>query len=442
MKTSVWMRHLVGLCGGLAGISAVADQFHYNNALVGERAMGLGGAYCAVADDASGVVYNPSGLAFALSNDISGSATVPISGRKIEYKKTIEDKSFTENSEGKFSPFVGTLWKMDHISPGLVFAFGFWTSDAELKDQNDLIELPDKGITRFHRTVNLRASTDYIGAAFAKRFGSKLSLGLGVNYFSTDELLQEYQDALTVADFTTPLFQVLTQNIRQRLTVSGLEPVLGAQAVFGRLTLGLMIKTPIIMSQNFENGVERHIMTIDANRVAQSAITRGVVDKEQESPIGNWPAEYRLGAALFASTTLMWSFDVSHRTGAEGEVSYYDRDAVTNIGTGLEWYATSSLPVRLGFFTNYDARPEVKKCPASVATNKECQEQGFTDQRDHVDYNGLSLFIGWVQPNSSISFGGVVQSGSGQAQKIGSSRNIQDVEAMSYALAYSASHNF
>jgi long-chain fatty acid transport protein len=427
----VWTM-VFGLVVGLSALPVGADQFHYNNALVGERAMGLGGAYCAVADDASGVVYNPAGLAFALSNDISGSATVPLSAKTTEYLKTIENKSFIEKSQGKFSPFVGSLLKLDHILQGLVFAFGLWTSDAELKDQNDIIVA--NNIPRFHRTVNLRASTDYVGVSFAKRFGSTISLGIGANYFSTDELLQEYQDALTVAA-ETPIFQVLNQNIRQRLSVSGVEPVLGLQMVFGKLTLGLMAKVPIIMSQKFENGIERHIAFVDSNLTVidptggtTPTLTRAVVQTEDENPIGAWPAEYRLGTALFATTTLMWSLDVVHRSAADGNVNYYDRNAVTNFSTGVEWYITSSLPLRMGYFTNYDARPDVV--------------QGKKDQRDHIDYHGASVFLGWVQPNSSISFGTVVQTGSGKAQKIGGSERIQEVEGTSYALAYSASHNF
>ena len=56
------MRGLVlgGLFGvTMAGGTALADQFHYNNVLVGTRSVGMGGAFGAVSDDASGVYYNP-----------------------------------------------------------------------------------------------------------------------------------------------------------------------------------------------------------------------------------------------------------------------------------------------------------------------------------------------------------------------------------------------
>jgi hypothetical protein len=55
---------------------------------------------------------------------------------------------------------------------------------------------------------------------------------------------------------------------------------------------------------------------------------------------------------------------------------------------------------------------------------------------------GYSLFFGWVQPNSQVAGGLVVQDGEGKAQKIGRSTNIQTVESRSYTFALSATHSF
>jgi long-chain fatty acid transport protein len=41
--------------------SAFADEFHFSNLLVGERPSGLGGAFTALSDDHTGMVYNPAG---------------------------------------------------------------------------------------------------------------------------------------------------------------------------------------------------------------------------------------------------------------------------------------------------------------------------------------------------------------------------------------------
>ncbi|MDH5258366.1 MAG: hypothetical protein OEX07_10165, partial [Gammaproteobacteria bacterium] len=45
--------------------TALADQYHYNNVLIGNRASGMAGAYVAVSDDPSGLYYNPSGIVYS-----------------------------------------------------------------------------------------------------------------------------------------------------------------------------------------------------------------------------------------------------------------------------------------------------------------------------------------------------------------------------------------
>ena len=52
---------------------ARADDSHYQNQLIGERALGLGGAFTAVSTDPTASYYNPGGLATTLSASISAS---------------------------------------------------------------------------------------------------------------------------------------------------------------------------------------------------------------------------------------------------------------------------------------------------------------------------------------------------------------------------------
>ena len=48
-----------------------ADDYHFNNFFIGDRAASMGGAYCAIADGPEGVYYNPAGLSFSSSNYFS-----------------------------------------------------------------------------------------------------------------------------------------------------------------------------------------------------------------------------------------------------------------------------------------------------------------------------------------------------------------------------------
>ena len=55
---------------------AHADDHHYQNYLVGERAVGLGGAFSAIANDSSGVFYNPAGLTTVAYSSINLQAAI------------------------------------------------------------------------------------------------------------------------------------------------------------------------------------------------------------------------------------------------------------------------------------------------------------------------------------------------------------------------------
>ena len=175
--------------------SAHADIFHYNNVLVGERAVGLGGAFTALADDASGLYYNPAGIAFAQSNDISGSGNAYYK-KSTEYSNVVMEQDYMETASGMFAPFLGILNKLDRFVPGLVGAFAMYTSDTELLNQNDrwpVVNLGTVGtktqsIQGFHRVVQLRTTTSHIALGAGYRMSGRLSVGFGLRYTTISEL--------------------------------------------------------------------------------------------------------------------------------------------------------------------------------------------------------------------------------------------------------------
>ena len=467
---------LAATLSGLGSQSARADQFHYNNVVVGTRAVGLGGAFGAVADDASGLYYNPAGIAFALSNDIQGSANAFYT-KQTTYKKTLGDDDFVENSSGSLSPFFGGLQKLDRYVDGLVAAFGIYYVDGDLKDQDTLLEnklVNSVTIERYHRTSNARAGTYYAGAAVGYRPVPKVAFGFGMAYYSSDELVQEYQYArqsvllpATVNGQSTTIsgWRVLNSNVRERLTVYGVQPTLGMQvALPAGVTAGLTLKKGVVASQKLESTSENNATVLtDTQHISLN--TQGVVSQPLQAsqsissskstkPVGEMPMETRLGLAWFASPTFLWSLDVTNYsavtsadvgTDPVGVRARYARQAVTNFASGVEWYAAPSFPIRLGAFTNNDARPKVAKSTPNTAAGESCKPgtdfyKNYCAQPDHIDYYGGSLFIAWVQPNSQISAGVVLQSGNGSAQKLGDYQ-VQDVNSRQYQLAFSATHN-
>jgi hypothetical protein len=459
------LKHILCMTTILMSQNSRADQFHYSNVLVGARSIGMGGAFGAVADDASGVYYNPAGLAFALSNDISASANAFYS-KKTTYLKTLEDEPFIEESAGSLSPFFGGLQKLDRYVPGLVFAFGVYAVDSDLKDQDTLIENKTIGsvnIERYHRTSNARANTNYAGAALGYRPMPNLALGFGLTYFSADELIQEYQDAIQTIPITGGTgWRVLGQNIREQLKVYAVQPILGFQlSMPSGFAMGLTAKKGFVASNTYTVGSETRTVTMtDAqkNEYTQARLTQaaaaGVASNstDYKDAFPSMPLETRLAFAWFAGPTFLWAFDIvnysaikdSKPLAVNGDRPKYNREDITNFHTGFEWYIAPAFPIRFGAFTNYDTRPKVKKGVYDAASGQTCANAEFSKkhcgQPDHIDYTGASLFGAWVQPNSQISLGAIYQAGKGQAQKLGDHK-IQDVKASSTSLAFSATHN-
>ncbi len=419
--------------------SARADIFHYNNVLVGERAVGLGGAFTALADDASGLYYNPAGIAFAQSNDISGSGNA-FYKKSTKYSNVVMEQDYTETASGMFAPFLGILNKLDRFVPGLVGAFAMYTSDTELLNQNDrwpnvnlgTVGTKTSSLQGFHRVVQLRTTTSHIALGAGYRMSGRLSVGFGLRYTTISELSQDFQQSDAViedsASGTSTVTQLTKQyvNSRTSLEAKGLEPSFGVQMALGQsVSLGLSARKGAFVSQEQTSATDT-LQTLQVNSESAAIVTETAssADGKSSSPLGKIPGEVRLGAAWFANPRLMACGDVSYYDPATSSPAAYKRDSVLNYSTGVEYYVTPSVAMRGGFFTNNDSRPSLSTSKYTGGTN--------------VDYKGGSLFAAYIQPNSQISLGAVIQSGAGKAQKVGSSTTLTDVKSTITTFAFAA----
>ncbi len=416
---------IAGLSTIVIGLECFADQMHYRNIIIGERAQGLAGAYVGVSDDASGVYYNPAGLAFAQSNDISGSANAFYS-KKATYKKAVLGvEDFVEESGGTFAPFFGAMQKLDKFIPGLVGGFAYYTTDTELRDQENTITNKYDSIIRYHRSANQRAATYTAAGALGYRVSPTLGLGLGFGYQKIDELVQISQNLVA-----TNYYRL--QSIRESLVAHAAVATFGVQwAPMSKVALGFSARSGTYASQKYNQTKDLLLVTTDGISSNPGIVT-------SSNPLGSMPLELRAGVAWFASPRYMLTFDVDWHEAIndmDSDVAaLYEREAVLNYALGSEYYITPSLPVRFGLFTNFDATPVPKENSTAGG------------QPDHIDYIGGTLFIALAQPTSQLSAGAVVQQGKGKAQKgeaqKGEGAALQDVEAFAYTLAFSATHSF
>ena len=85
----------------------MADELHYVNRLIGERASGLGGAYTAIADDAGGLFYNPAGIVYSDGRNLSGSLTSFYSSTTTYSDALAPGLDYTRTSSSPLPNFLG-----------------------------------------------------------------------------------------------------------------------------------------------------------------------------------------------------------------------------------------------------------------------------------------------------------------------------------------------
>ncbi len=134
--------------------AALADEYHYNNILMGERALGLGGAYTAVADDPSGNYYNPAGIAYSNGRTLSGSVNTFYRANTV-YEDALGTNDYSRESTGLLPNFFGMVqpfWK------GTV-GFSYAVTDSILEDQDQTFIAPNNNVDTFRINVNNQDST-------------------------------------------------------------------------------------------------------------------------------------------------------------------------------------------------------------------------------------------------------------------------------------------
>jgi long-subunit fatty acid transport protein len=118
----MWIYKIISF-GLIVGANQTFAQTHFKNTLIGDRAATMGGAYTAIADDASGSFYNPAGLALAQGNSLSGSANVYQINRST-YKNTLGDQDWERNSENLNPNFL--VWSIKLATPPWLFLMLWW----------------------------------------------------------------------------------------------------------------------------------------------------------------------------------------------------------------------------------------------------------------------------------------------------------------------------
>ncbi len=411
---------LLGL--SLLAQQAQADIYHYNDILVGDRAASMGGAYTAIADDASGSYYNPAGIVYSVTGNIQGSMNA-LHQSITTYKNALGGKyDWVRKSSVLVPSFFGI------IKPLGVGTLGFsWAvPDSVLEDQDQIFYDVNTAVEQFTINVNNEGKTYVYGPSYAIKFSDQFALGITLyGHYRTQKLINNQIVEFKKTNESDPL-DYEWQNAYFQLEEHGFKPMVGMiWSPMKKLSLGFTwSKTWVVYSdtraqiacrgaENLPNGSQ-----YGEGSVCQEGLYDLYIAKSTyRRPL---PHQFKLGMAYFANDRLLFSADGAYYT--VGDVG---TNPVINIALGLEYYMTGKQVLRMGYNSNFANSPVIN--------------HQLTDQAEHVDLHTLGMAFTNFSRNSSFTLGVNFSYGEGEAQLFGGETLVQEVEAMTYTVYITAS---
>jgi long-subunit fatty acid transport protein len=364
-----------------------ADGFHYRNLMVGDRAIGFGGAYAALADDTAGLYYNPAGAPY--STELAA-ATVNVLGRsEVEYQDFFPDGgSLRSTSSGLVPSFFGLM----RVSGPYAFGFSIAVNDFLSERQLDEAQfLTPGGTVDEYLSGDVDRRLYNVGPSFGMKLGAGWSWGLTL-YGSYRDLRESHtiggKATRAAADDATEQLNVQT-SYRIEDTQLGVRPVLGAQYRAGGISFGAVVSRDFGFKRDY-----RYFYRSSRNLVMQnsdgSSTPETVLDIDADSDSSarqHYPWQLSLGAALqlqkkwFVSAQVDHYFKVDQTVVESGSSDSppvtRQFNAVDNFSLGSEYVASPRTSLRAAVYTDY--------------SNVDVDGAGTFERRESIDLVGFSL---------------------------------------------------
>jgi long-chain fatty acid transport protein len=400
-----------------------ADDNHYQNYLVGERAVGLGGAFTAIADDSSGAFYNPAGLAESPHSSLSLSAAV----YGFATHRDAVDALGVEDSGNTFISYPTTAAWIQRVRRGaedgrgrIQLALSLITPYSTVSRRRLAYAVSPQPTATAGQTVGADVlevnladdDTLWIGLSGAAKLHRRISVGLtvfgtlrsGVYQFHGLQLLRFYQ-----ADQETDR-AALGNRADLHFLHGGLLGVAGAMiAITDRLRLGAAFRTPQL---RLSGSGEANLLSIG---VAEQRLQVQSTDLAARF-FDYQPFKATLGAAYVVPRRIGVSLDfalhgpwatytvLELEQPAEGgarDLFWMRKKIVWQLNAGAEYYLRGIVPLRLGAFTNLSSLDPVNACDPA---DPNCAETA-NPFADAVDRFGLAGSIGYEVDRATLNLG-------------------------------------
>jgi long-subunit fatty acid transport protein len=426
---------LLGM-GAFSATAALADDFHYTNILVGDRASGMGGAYTAVSDDATGLAYNPAGIAYTAGRNLSASVNGYNYSKKT-YRDVIGGNGWIRKSSAVLPNYFGIIMPLGDYKVGFSYALpDSTTTDQEQTFHNLQLSSalqpfnPGVTITSYLINFNDENNTYNIGPSIASELTDKISAGLTLYYYERKTLRILNQIIKTSnggSEQTTDYFHS---------TEWGVRPILGFMwSPKDNISIGLAYSQVFIMQSDTSfHSSDTRVNIADENNPT-GALVRDLPDGPSTTNAKRtMPKQFSLGVAWFPSPSFLLSADFKYNTAKDpGAIVMFKNNPepladVTNIALGAEYYLTKYWAARTGFYTDFSNTPKIV--------------EGGVNQAEHIDIYGLTASLSHFTRNTSVTLGGGLTYGKGQAQIIRDNTSIQTADIRGWMLSLSTAYSY
>ncbi|MEO0592464.1 MAG: UPF0164 family protein [Myxococcota bacterium] len=393
-----------------------ADDTHYQDFVIGGRAVGLGGAFTAIADDPSGLFYNPAGIADVRQTNLQVSASlygferggigdrlsVPVPGVEdldIEFTELIvipSSAGFISNLDAKLPN------GQNRHSYGVTVIVPSFRSFAANENQ---------GATTYRRRVTDREL--WAGAGYGLRLTPRLSVGVSGFYILRTVVDTESLAANETLEGETDRFQTVSNDIS---LVNGNVVFVGGVKFLAtpKLSLGASLRSPSIGVHSDGDLFFERAESDPSSDTTISGFERQVIEgrnsETRYSPVARFGVAYQEPYQFTVSADASVHLPVDYRLIDIDDEAIrqrlpfnpdVERRTVVNLNAGVEYLLVREVSVALGGFTNFSSAPSIS-------------EQPTTDQLPHVDMLGLTLALGYFGEYTLSRLGVQFSAGTGQ----------------------------
>ena len=405
-RNSLFLSILIISC--FTAVKLQADDTHYKNMLLGERAATMGGTYVAISDDSTGCYYNPAGIAYAVGDSLSGSGNV-MHKMKTVYSETIGTEDWIRESEALVPNYFGVLKKYKSYS----FCFSYVVPEAFIEHQDLVFDNPLSTVNKYYQSLHSEDITYLMGPSGAVRIGDSFSIGLTLYYHYRSFMRQQHY----FLEETDGSYEVFYESKKQR--EDGVMPKIGMQwSPWSLVTVGMALDQTVLINAPSQGDLSYH-STDNSTGTASLFTTMNRTKSEVKRKL---PTHLAFGVAYFPTPSQLYTVDIDYYQAQEK-----GRADIMNYSGGTEYYLNPTNAVRFGLFTNY--------------TNLPNTDSSTVAPYEYIDILGASLGYTSYSSSSSITLGAIYTYGSGKAWLYSGSTTSRNMKRDSLTLLFSASSN-